>query len=341
MIRRPRFPELEVISGLHPPLPPSGSVDELDVRLLRAMFPGGVFHVTGIGPGWSMTRIARLARTSRLTARRRLARWREEGLWTRLAIFPHPATLGCSFQMQMFRVRGPGVFEAFDRFAESALRTVMYFQSDNILVPLCLTPNLGARAARRTVPKVPPGVEVMSEPVPVVFPEPRGTLRPADRTIIRALRRAPDLDLSSAARSLRMTERGLRRRVVKLAEAHLLFFFPVMDFRPSNGTIAFVGPLLTAQANEVVVRQALFDYCPDALEIRVIVPPGPLLPPELRGIVDRWISFLVPTGSMAEADRIREEIGRVPGVVDTVVTFPVRTVELPGTVDRALAARPT
>jgi DNA-binding Lrp family transcriptional regulator len=324
---------MEVVSVLHDPDFPFHSVDALDIRLLRAMFPGGVFAISGIGPGWSMTQLARTARTSRLTARRRLARWRDEGFWTKVLVYPHPATLGCSFQIQMFRVRGSGSIEAFDEFAQTALRTLMYFQTDNVLGPLCLVPETKPKGPRRKLPR---GVEALSPPSAVAFPAPDGSLRRSDWAILRALRRSSELEWGAIARSLHMTERGVRRRVKQLSDARLLFFLPMTDFRSSHGSITMVAPLIRAEGDDAVVRRALFTRCPDALEVEQVTPPDALLPPEIRGKGTRWLTFMVPTASIAEVDGIRQDLAAVAGVFDTYVSFPVRTVELPGTLDRVL-----
>jgi DNA-binding Lrp family transcriptional regulator len=322
-----------VVSVLHDPDSPFPEVDALDIRLLRAMFPGGVYAITGIGPGWSMTQLARSACTSRLTARRRLARWRDEGFWKKLLIYPHPATFGCSLRIQMFRVRGSGSLEAFDRFAQTSLRALMYFQTDNIVGPLCL---VSGSKPSRAHPKLPSGVEAISEPTEVTFPVAQGSLRRSDWAIVRALRRSTELDWTALGRSLQMTARGLRRRVKQLSEAHLLFFLPMTDFRTSHGSISMVAPLIRAEGDDSVVRRALFARCPDALEVQQVTPPDALLPPEIRGAGTRWLTFMVPTASVAEVDGIRQDLASVTGVFDTYVSFPVRSVDLPGTLDRVL-----
>lgn len=283
-----------------------------------------------------MTRLARTARTSRLTARRRLARWREEGFWTKVLVYPHPTSLGCSFRIQMFRARGLGSLEAFDKFARTHLRAMMYFQTDNVAGALSLYPGPKKSGARAPRSKPPPGIEAMSEPSAVPFPTAQGSLRRSDWAIVRALRRAPELDWATVARSLRMTERGLCRRVKQLSDAHLLLFLPLTDFRSSHGSVTMVAPLITAEGDDSVVRQARFARCPDALEVEQVTPPDALLPPEIRGAGTRWLTFMVPTASIAEVDGIRQTLATVAGVFETHVSFPVRTVDLPGPLDRLL-----
>jgi hypothetical protein len=48
---------------------------------------------------------------------------------------------------------------------------------------------------------------------------------------------------------------------------------------------------------------------------------------------------MMPVSSIAATDRIRQEVNAFPGVFDTLVTFPVRNVGLPATMEGLLRSR--
>ena len=312
-------------------------MDALDLRLLRAMFREQLFSVTGIEPHVSVTHLSTTAGVSRLTVRRRLRHWRKVGVWGRMMVYPNPVSLGGSFAMQGFRVPEERAQRRFLRLADLAIPAVMSFQTEDVWVFLIVLPGNRTNLPWTRELATEPGVTMLSDPIPIPFPRPKGRLRPTDWTIISALREAGDLDWASVARRLKMNVRALGRRVSQLVGRDQLFFYPYIDLRRSSGTVAHVAAFFSAGWDESLLRRSIVERIPEVHPLDSIFPVRVLLPPELRKFVAGEFQFMVPIASMATTDRIRREIGEIPGVWNTHVSFPVQNQEVHSVLDGLIA----
>jgi DNA-binding Lrp family transcriptional regulator len=318
-------------------------VDALDLRILRAMCPGGVYTLRGVDPFRSRTEISRLAHGSRLTVRRRLESWTRSGFWGGVATFVNPDQLGRRMYMQAFRIPITHARDEFLRTAAVSLSAIQCFQTDTVLVPLFLRPERTAAGAGGDVPVSLPDAEVLCAPYPLSFPPSKARLRSSDWTVIRQIRAHRDLDWTAIARALGISARKLRRRVTELMARDQLFFFPMTDFSRSAGTTAILAPMLGEGGRKETVRSALASLVPDSLELENTLPMQVVLPEDFQRRLTGSMQFFVPAASMAGADQLRAALNQVPGVLDTLVTFPVRNFDFPEVMDALIRdfGRPT
>jgi DNA-binding Lrp family transcriptional regulator len=316
-------------------------MDDLDLRLIGAMFIDKIWSPTGIDPRRSTTELARTANASRLTVRRRLELWREAGVWLGLAVYPNPEYLGCAFEMQGFHLElGESRSQPeFERRARELVPALLSFQTNDVWVYVMLR-SLSESDTQSWTKELTaiPGVRALCDPYRITFPSPKGALRRSDWRILDALRERPEADLAVIAPAVEMTPRGLRRRLSQLIDHHQLFFYPSIDLTRSEGTVLYVGVLLAKDADPIAVRQAVVQRYPELHEIEDLFPLSIFLPPEVRALVSGDIPFMLPAASAAVTDRIRSEIALLPGVFDVLVNFPTRNMSFTRTLNERIGA---
>jgi DNA-binding Lrp family transcriptional regulator len=316
-------------------------MDDLDLRMIGAMFIDKIWAITGIDPRRSTAAIARAARASRLTVRRRLETWREAGVWLGLTVFPNPEYLGCRFEMQGFHLElgGSRSQPEFERKAREIVPALISFQTNDVWVYVILrsASESGAPSWTKELTAI-PGVRALCEPFRLGFPSPRVPLRRSDWKILDALRERPEADVAVIARTVEMTPRGLRRRLSQLITHHQLFFYPSIDLTRSDGTVLYFGILLARDADPGAVRGAVAKQLPEMHEIEDLFPLATFLPPEVRDLVSGAIPFMLPAPSAAVTDRIRSEIALIPGVFDVLVNFPTRNLTFTSALNERIGA---
>jgi DNA-binding Lrp family transcriptional regulator len=313
-------------------------VDALDLRLLRAMFRDDLFAITGINPWFTVTQLSRATGASRLTVRRRLSKWQKLGVWGRVMVYPNPASLGGCFAMEGFQVVGEPAQRRFLRLAALVVPAVMAFQTEDVWVFLVVSSDLRTNSPWTRELAAQDGVQFLGGPHRVSFPDPDGQLRPGDWACIAALRNMEELNWSAVARKLRMEPRAFRRRMVQLLERHQIFFYPYIDFSCSEGTVIHLATFLAPGADAELVRRSVTELLPDIHPIDPLFPTRTLLPPDLQRSVAGELQFMMAVTSMATTDRLRRQIGEIPGVCNTHVAYPVQNMGVQYVIDEMIAA---
>jgi DNA-binding Lrp family transcriptional regulator len=308
-------------------------MDPLDIRLLRAMFRSEAFTLRGVDPRLSAQYLARRVGISRITVTRRLARWRSEGFWKGLIVYPNPDALSTSFTMQgivLGAERDRGRLEAA---IDAALEPVINFQTEDIYTPVLL----GEEAARtehrqRALEKAGVG-RILCRPLPLPFVASTVRLGPRDWEIVRSLRRYPEPDWPAVAQEVGVTVRGLERRVARLMDGGALFFFPAFDFRRSPGTMVTVGLLFGPGVDLALVQAELARRYPELLPLENIFPFEMFVPPGFPSPVSGHLQFQLTVPSASSCDELRREFGMVPGVVEVIIGFPTQDYSVPSELD--------
>lgn len=314
-------------------------MDALDLRILRELFPGKEYSLTGIDPRFTHSALARATGMSRLTLRRRFRRWQTSGLWSPPMIYPHPSEFRAAFQMQAFRLAGSRATQSFNSAANRFLAPVQRFQTNDIYVVLNLTASRAIERSRQHAIATVHGVGVLGPPHLVRFPEESRPMGPYEWTVLRELRRW-GADWARLGRVLGRRPGEVRRKVGAMMARRQVFVFPSLDFRRSRATVALLVAFLSRPGSRDDLLRTVREHHPDTLPIEDVFPMEVILPPALRHHVADSCPFFLSTRSIAEADRVRLELAAVPGVVETIVTFPVRNFETPETWDSAIAGLP-
>jgi DNA-binding Lrp family transcriptional regulator len=254
-----------------------------------------------------------------------------------MMVYPNPGSLGGHFAMQGFRIPEEAAQRRFLRFADLSIPAVMSFQTEDVWVFLIVIAKSQKRFPWMRELADESGVAILSDPIRIPFPLPRGQLRPTDWALISALRQAGDSAWSPLADSLHMTPRALGRRISLLMERDQLFFYPYIDLRRSSGTVAHVAVFFSPGTDEERARQSIVEEIPELHPLDPIFSTRVLLPDELRKYVGGEFQFMAPLPSMAVTDRVRHQIGRIPGVWNTHVSYPVQNEEVHSLLDRMIA----
>ncbi|HYA57832.1 MAG TPA: hypothetical protein VEH57_05145 [Thermoplasmata archaeon] len=324
-------------------------MDSLDARLLRAMFPRGIMALSGVDPRRSVVELAQEVRSSRLTVRRRLLRWRSDGFWARTVAFPNPDLFGRTFYFQGFGVDGARSLTAFEHAASRSPHVALIFQVQALYgVLVAVASPEECESLVKTMRQV-PGVRETAPPVPVRFPSSRAPMRRTDWKIVAGFRRHSPVDWRRVAADAGITTRGLRRRVSQLIEANQIFFFPELDFRRSEGPVAQAILLLEPGASEPDVRKLMVARFPDHIPMENIFPLQTMAPPSLQGPyraggsapsdlgVAAAYSCFIPVRSSAEGDDLHRTLSAIPGVYEPLIMFPVHNFEAVGFFDARIA----
>jgi len=313
------------------------------MRLLRSMFPSHVFALSGIDPRTSVQDLSRSTHASRVTVRRRLARWREEGFWKSVVAFPNPNAFGTNFQMQSFVLERGQERTRLESALNEVFQPVFLFQTEDVYNPVVLAESVEESARRQRVFRDTGSGVANCPPLEVPFPSSGMRLTPRDWQIIAALRRASGTDWATVAKDVGVTVRGLERRVARLMAEHALFFFPELDFRRSPGSVAWVGALFARSADARRLESDLARRYPDLLPVEPIFPFEVLLPPAVRPAFGGSFAFLLSVPSASTGDQLRRDIGAIPGVVHVLVGFPTQNLHFPqafdGRIELARAGR--
>ncbi len=314
-------------------------MDCLDIRLLRAMCRDATYSLRGIEPRVSIFELARKARVSRVTVRRRLAHWRADGFWKGLETFPNPDAFGTRFEMQPFLLEVEPDRRRLESALRETLRPMMVFQVESFYTPLLLSNGAAESARRQREFSKASQCRVLSLPFNMPFPSSRAPLNTRDWRIVRALRRGAEPDWSRAADEVGMTVRGLERRVDYLVRSNALFFHPLLDFRRLPGSIAWVGLLYGTECDAPALWAGIEQLYPEVLRqeptypVEYLVPPGG--GPEPAGA----ITFLLPVASAATGDQLRRDFANIEGVVNALVGFPTQCWSDPAVLDAWVSAK--
>jgi DNA-binding Lrp family transcriptional regulator len=315
-------------------------MDSLDIRLLRAMFRGRRLTLRGVDPRGSVQELAREVRVSRITVSRRLARWRSDGFWKGVAVFPNPGALGIRFQIQGVVLDGGRNRERLEIALQEVLEPLFVFQVEDLYGALLLAEPAEVSARRQSAFRKACGCRRISGPFEVAFPPIGVRLGPRDWRLLRSLRRSPEPEWTRVAVELGMTVRGLKRRVGRLLESEAIFFFPLVDFRRLRSSIACVGVTFRKGVEPMSLLARIAQGHPDLLSLDPILPLDSAVrrvPSERRPALGGGLLLFLPVPSGSSADDLRRELAHSPGVVDVVVGFPTQNLSFPRRLDSLIA----
>jgi len=317
-------------------------VDEVDLGILRWMYPRGIRSYSGVDPRISTAEIAGHVGLTRKSVWARLREWRREGFWDGYDVRPNLAILGLETLRAEFRVRDAaegwslfgelerveGVFAASLGFGDTASTPGTSW----VLVHLAGDgpANLQRRLLRlRQI--VPDGR--LEGPWADHPPDPSGTLTTLDWRLIAAIVDDPNAPLSRIAVAVGATPRTTVRRRSAMIENHILFYRPRIDWsrHPSVGLHIFCN----APADLARVRKWLAVRFPHAFE----------LSREGLGYIGEgydpttWVAVRVPARSPGEVQSLILELASVRGVRLIRPEIWVRTRYFPGWIRQRIAAQ--
>ncbi len=312
-------------------------MESLDVRLLRAQFLDEAYTIRGIHPRNSAVGLARRVGASRITIRRRLARWRTEGFWNGIVTFPNPEALGARFQLQPLLLESDRDQYRLETAIRETLEPLLTFQIGGFYGALTLTESPQNAARRQRTLEKASGCRVITPPFDIPFPKSEVDLTARDWKILRSFRRSRELDWARTAEEAGMTLRSLERRVDRLMGANALFFQPLLDFRRLPASVAWVSLLYGTEIDPRRFWSQLTQSHPDVLGIDPAVPVEIFLPASGRPPSGGAVSFFLPVASGSSADQVRRELSSLPGVVEVQVGFPTQCTTVAKGVDDRIA----
>jgi DNA-binding Lrp family transcriptional regulator len=308
-------------------------MESLDLRLLRAMFRRGEYSHLGIEPRKSILSLARDVQASRITVRRRLDRWRTHGFWNGVAVYPNPDALGVKFQMQTVVLDADRNRRALESAIRDHLQPFLTFQTEGLYAPVLIFESTREFAERQSAFATAWTRTKVGPPFDVAFPPSAAVLKHRDWRIVRCLRRGPERSWVAIADDVGITDRGLERRVSQLVEENALFFFPLLDWRHLDDSVAWVGILYRRGFDSSQLWNCVRANHPDVLPLdhRFLV--ENYLPPEIRNQMGGRLVFFVPTRSGSSVDELRREFAELEGVIDVLAAFPAQVTSLPTQID--------
>lgn len=303
-------------------------VDDLDLSLLRAMYPRRSWSVWGIDPRVTVLEAARAVGLGRNAARLRQRRWRAEGFWLGTDVWPNPALFGAGVaRYELLLASTQRADEVLDRLdaVEGALRAYTGYGDERSPHPgtsvsvLCIDGTRGAVSGRRReqLRRLVPERGVRG---PFAMTPPRPTYTPdrLDWRIVRAARAAPDHSSRRLARDLEIPERRARRRWNSLIEGRCLWYIPNFDWSRSPSVVFHV----VSDASEHVraVAHAMESVYPHLLPLEVdpAVYGNRLDPPE--GLV----VARVPVASAAAVQQVASRLLAIPHVRTVAPDYPLQ-----------------
>ena len=306
---------------------------ELDLAILRVMYPSGHIEPAGIDPRLNATRIARRLRVGRGVIAQRLRAWSEFGFLVQYDVWPNPALFGQAPVWLDVRVADRLQKEAvLERIglvpgAVMALDVAGEWIAATFLRPVDEEPRRLADLVRNLsgVAEVGPasGGKVLA---------PDRLPTPLDFRILRVLRRHPRESLATIARLARVSTRTITTRYHRLIEDRAAWFVPIYDFRALTEPVLSVNVRCASASDRERFARSLYRAYPRLLEF-LRSPASPMLTEDRLGCV-------IIARSAARMEGIERWIRRQPGVLDCELAVMIRQVVYPETFDRLLASMP-
>lgn len=312
-------------------------MESLDLRLLRAQFVEEAYSLLGIHPRCSVAGLARRVGASRITVRRRLARWRADGFWKGIVAYPNPDALDARFQLQPILLESGRNRDRLETAIRETLEPLLAFQIEGFYGVLSLTESPRETGRRQRAFERASGAQAASPPLELPFPRSGLPLTARDWKILVALRALPEPDWAQIAQHAGMTVRILKRRVERLIRAKALFFQPLVDFRRLPVSVAWVTLLYGVDVEPPRLWKHVLELHPDVLRVDPAVPAELFRPGEGRPPSGGAFSFFVSVPSGSSGDVVRRELARLPGALDAVVSFPTQNFTVPRGLDARIA----
>jgi len=295
-------------------------MDTLDYAILRQFMHPGTFQ-------WdvriSNRDVAEAVGVDEETVRQRIRRLSERGILVRWSIALHPALLGRRmYRLELPALTGPARARAFDGLA--AMGNVYHlFDFYGGRLALVVYAEEGAAFERQlalvgALWAPPTSVAEMRLPPPTV--EPTVT----DWKVLRALREDARAPYATIAKHAGLSERTVRRSVERLIEGRAMWLSPIAEMERAEGTIPTAIRIFYADP----AMRAAVDGRLKALDGIIFATHYP---------DQTQLSY--GARRLAEAEELREELARMPGVARVEVDIMIRRVTVDGWMDEIIARR--
>ncbi len=252
-------------------------MDDLDLSMLRAMYPDRAWRVWGTDPRIPVIEVARSVALGRNAARLRLRRWREEGFWCGFDVWPNPGLFGSGvarFELMLSETQNAESVLDEVGTVEGALRAYTGYGDERSPHPgtsvsvLCIDEHTTTARNRRlrhlhrlVAERGVRGPFVMSPPPCRVVPD------SLDWRIIAAARRMPDQSVRKLSKALGRPERGVRRRWNALVLGRALWYIPNLDWSKSPSIVLHIT--CDAPGSRAEVTRAIEAIFPRLLHLEV------------------------------------------------------------------------
>jgi DNA-binding Lrp family transcriptional regulator len=293
-------------------------VDDLDLSILRWMYPGGLFSFWGADPRITPSEIASHVGLDRTAVWDRLRKWRREGFWNGFEVDLNLGTLGLGeFRVEIKVADSPEGWALLDKLEQidGILWARVGFgdtitQRDVEVVSVRLvadTPEHIVRRMQRLRELSPTGI--VDGPFRNEAPSCSRDLTPLDWRIIAAAVANPNASTSRLASLVGVTVKTFVHHHSALIDGHAVFYIPQVDW--SRMGCACLG----------VFCQDIGDFDPvrRAFEVRFphSIPLAPLR--EFGGITAGWddstcFGIIVPAHSPHEVQTLLRDVSMIPGV---------------------------
>ncbi len=225
-------------------------MDNLDLSMLRAMYHDRRWSVWGIDPRVTVHEIARSVGLGRNAARLRLRRWREEGFWLGLDVWPNPGLFGVNVaRFELLLTETQDADEVLRRVGavEGALRAYTGYGDERSPHPgtsvsiLCVDEHNRSQWGRRieSLHRLSPYRELRG---PFEMRTPTSTVEPdrLDWRIIFAARQSPSHSVRRLATTIGQPERRVRRRWDALVAGGAIWHIPNFDWSRSPSIVLHI-----------------------------------------------------------------------------------------------------
>ena len=306
---------------------------DLDLAILREMYPSGQIEASGIDPRLNPSRISRRLGVGRGAIAQRLRAWTEFGFLVQFDVWPNPALFGQRPVWLEVRVADrldkESVLERIGHVpgAVTALDVVGEWLVTTFIRPVDEEPRRLADLVRSLS-----GVAEVGPPSGGRSAVPGRRPTPLDFRIIRVLRSHPRDSLSTIARLARVSTRTITTRYRRLIEERAVWFVPIYDFRALAEPALSVNVRFTSVPDRERFARALRRAYPRSIEF-LRSPVSPLL-------TDDRIGCVILARSAARIEEIERWIHGQPGDVDCELVVLIRQVAYPETFDRLIASMP-
>jgi DNA-binding Lrp family transcriptional regulator len=292
-------------------------VDDLDLRILRWMYRGGVWSWWGTDPRITTTEIASHVGLTRTAVWARIRRWRKEGFWDGFGVRLNPRIFGVGQVHFEVGVPGPaqasalmdelehldGVVWARDVFGEAATGG----PGAAVLVTTVTEDSSSVRRRTRVLRRLSPVGRVLG-PYRDVAPQCSHMPSALDWRVIAAILANPNASPARLARLVGVTLKTFDLHHSTLIDSHAVFYAPRVDW--SKMGCVCLG---------IFCRQAE-DLDPVRAELEVRIPSS--IPMSLEGFENlspEWnpatvFGELVPAYSPNEVHALIRQVSRIPGV---------------------------
>jgi len=295
------------------------SVDDLDFRILAAIFGERLWRFTDWDPRISTREIAARVGVAPSTVFERLSGWQASGFLQGYGVLPNPRLLGGRFVGHNVRLADPSAREAFVEAAERIEGVFSFFHHANAWVSVMTFAQSAEASWRQSeqVSRLEGGEHV--EP-PHVLPEipPRGRNPDLlDWRIVKALAGWSGHSLVPVAEGLSVSERTVRRRYERMMRDRIVWFFPFLDFAKVKGVVASLIVEFDPKVGYAAVANAMRDRYRDTLRfLSGIETPAGEPYPIWQGL---WC-----LDSVGQAESLIQEVRALPGVTSVEVSYPLR-----------------